>query len=166
MFGGNDSREQVFKKKLKSVNTHERQKMIDSNFADLSVRQQCDILKVSRSSYYYEPISRVEEQNIMNHIREIWLEYPFYGYRKIKALLVREGYIINHKKVQRLMQEMNLSAIYAKPKLSIMSKDHLMYPYLLNTVTITRINQVWATDITYIKMQIGFFISSSNFRLI
>ncbi len=130
--------------------------MIDITFTELSIRQQCDLIKVSRSSYYYEPSGRLEEQDFMNHIHEIWLRYPFYGYRKITATLVREGHSINHKKVQRLMHEMNLRAIYPKPKLSRQSKEHLVYPYLLNEVEINRVNQVWATDITYIKMPTGF----------
>ncbi len=130
--------------------------MVDSTFAALSIKQQCNVLNVSKSSYYYEPSSKLEDQNLMNLIQEIWLKHPFYGYRKIKAVLTQEGYVINHKKVQRLMQQMNLVAIYPKPKLSTKSKEHLVYPYLLTNVVIVRVNQVWATDITYIKMPIGF----------
>ena len=93
----------------------------------------------------------------MNLIHEIWLKHPFYGYRKIKAVLAREGYIVNHKKVQRLMQEMDLEAIYRKPKLSQRgNKEHLIYPYLLSDLTIIKANQVWSTDLTYIKMPEGF----------
>lgn len=129
--------------------------MIEPNFKDLSIRNQCDLLNINRSGYYYHPVSN-EDQELMNLIHEIWLKYPFYGYRKIKAVLVREGYVINHKKVQRLMQEMDLQAIYQKPKLSQVNKEHLIYPYLLDKLTITRANQVWATDLTYIKMPEGF----------
>ncbi len=130
--------------------------MIDATFQELSIRQQCTVLGVSKSSYYYEPSPKLEDQNLMNFIQEIWLQHPFYGYRKIKAVLTQEGYVINHKKVQRLMKEMNLAAIYPKPKMSMQSKEHLIYPYLLNDVLIIKANQVWATDITYIKMQLGF----------
>ena len=135
----------------------ERKVMIDQNFEDLSIRDQCDILGVNRSGYYYKSTSEdSQDQELMNIIHEIWLKYPFYGYRKIKAVLERDGYAINHKKVQRLMQTMDLQAIYQKPNLSKPNKQHLIYPYLLGDLKITKVNQVWVTDLTYIKMPEGF----------
>lgn len=93
----------------------------------------------------------------MNLIREIWLKYPFYGYRKITQVLRKEyDLIVNKKCVLRLMQLANISAIYPKPNLSKPSKNHLVYPYLLKEISITQPNQVWMTDITYLRLQSRF----------
>jgi putative transposase len=143
------------------MKVEERKLMVDENFKDLSIRNQCELLNISRSSYYYNLVATTNnatDNNIelMNLIHEIWLKHPFYGYRKIKVVLSKLGYVVNHKKVQRLMKEMDLEALYQKPKLSIGNKQHQVYPYLLRDVEIARINQVWATDITYIKMKDGF----------
>lgn len=131
--------------------------MIDVNFADLSVRSQCELLRLNRSSYYYEAIGdEQKDQNIANRIYEIWLQYPFYGYRKIKAVLRREGIIINHKKVQRLMNNMDLAAIFPKKTNYSKKVTNQRYPYLLKDLVIAKPNQVWTTDITYIRMNEGF----------
>lgn len=130
--------------------------MIDASSAELSLREQFDLLGLNRSNYYYRKVeTNQEDQNIANLIQEIWLKRPFYGYRKIKAILNHDGIIINHKKVQRLMNGMNLSAIYPKVKVGG-KRDGQQYPYLLKDLKIVRVNQVWATDITYIKMDEGF----------
>ena len=132
--------------------------MIDVSFSGLSVRSQCELLCLNRSSYYYKPVDdEQKDQDIANRIYEIWLRYPFYGYRKITAVLRREGIIVNHKKVQRLMKNMDLAAIF--PKKTNYSKKvsyNQLYPYLLKDVMINRPNQVWTTDITYIRMNEGF----------
>lgn len=131
--------------------------MIDPSFIDLSIRSQCELLVVHRSQHYYQSTSNGgEDQELMNVIHEIWLKYPFYGYRKIMAVLARDSYVANHKKVQRLMKLMNLQAIYQKPKLSKANKENLIFPYLLNGLKISKINQVLATDLTYIRMPEGF----------
>lgn len=130
--------------------------MIDPTFTELSVRRQCEILNLNRSSYYYEPESRLEEQCLMNRIYELWRKYPFYGYRKVHAVLVREGERVNRKIVQRIMKEMELQAIYPKCNMSAPSKGHLIYPYLLTGIEVVQVNQLWVTDITYIKMPVGF----------
>ena len=130
--------------------------MIDPTFTELSVRRQCEILNLNRSSYYYEPESRLEEQCLMNRIYELWRQHPFYGHRKVHAVLVREGERVNRKKVQRIMSEMELQSIYPKCHISAPSKEHLIYPYLLTEIKIVRVNQLWVTDITYIKMPVGF----------
>jgi putative transposase len=133
--------------------------MIDSNFVELSLRNQFDLLNLNRSSYYYQKVipSR-SDQDLANKIHEIWLKYPFFGYRKITAFLNNQGIIINHKKVQRLMQEMKLLAIYPKFKgnLSKANNNDQCYPYLLKDLKIERVNQVWATDITYVRINEGF----------
>jgi len=122
----------------------------------LSIRQQCELLQINRTSQYYQP--RVQNSNeaiVANRIYEIWHEFPFYGYRRITAQLQRESYEINHKRVSRLMHVMNLEALYPKPKCS--QKDGSQpHPYLLKELTINHSNQVWATDLTYIKLPSGF----------
>lgn len=135
--------------------------MIDADFVDLSLRSQFEILGLSRSSFYYRKIApNQSDQDISNQIHELWLKYPFFGYRKITAVLRQEGQgkiIINHKKVQRLMKEMNLEAIFPRTKGNYKKVGYsLIYPYLLKDLKIERINQVWATDITYIRMNEGF----------
>ncbi len=137
--------------------------MIDTNSGELSLRAQFTLLNLSKSSYYYQAIEEKEaDQNIANLIHELWLKHPFYGYRKITAVLRRgdcgQGkIIINHKKVQRLMKEMNLAAIFPKKKTKWQKEDKSQqYPYLLKDLAIIRINQVWITDITYIRMNEGF----------
>jgi len=132
--------------------------MIDKGFSDLSLRDQFLLLNLNRSNYYYQKIEASQiDQNIANKISELWLKYPFYGYRKITAVLKREGALINHKKVQRLMQEMNLSAIFPKANKNKWKKAQCdQYPYLLKNLAIDKTNQVWATDITYIRLREGF----------
>lgn len=131
--------------------------MIIPALEDLSIRRQCGLLDLPRSSYYYIPkLVQLEEFELMNLIYELWIAHPFYGYRKITATLRLTEYKVNHKKIQRLMQKMNLQAIYPKPKLSTATKYSEKYPYLLKGLIINKTNQVWATDITYISMSEGF----------
>ena len=134
-----------------------KKKLIDPFHKELSVRRQCVLLNLHRSNIYYEPVMVSEETlRTMNRIDEIFTESPFYGSRKIKEALRREGWGIGRQRVQSLMRKMGLSAIYPKPKLSKKGADHSKYPYLLNNVSIVRTNQVWSTDITYIRLQQGF----------
>ncbi len=132
--------------------------MIDQGFSDLSLREQFLLLNLNRSSFYYKEIEESkQDQDIANKISELWLKYPFYGYRKITVVLRREGILVNHKKVQRLMKEMNLSAIFPKANKNKWKKGkYNQYPYLLKDLAIDKINQVWATDITYIRLNEGF----------
>ncbi len=132
--------------------------MIDRGFVDLSLRDQFLLLNLNRSSFYYKEIAESQQdQNIANKINELWLKYPFYGYRKITAVLRREGFFVNHKKVLRLMKEMNLSAIFPKANKNKWQKaNYNQYPYLLKDLSIEKTNQVWATDITYIRLHEGF----------
>ncbi len=132
--------------------------MIDSGFEDLSLRNQFFLLNLNRSSYYYQKIEDSQNDlDIANKINELWLAHPFYGYRKITAILKRDGILINHKKVLRLMQQVNLAAIFPKANKNKWVKAvYNQYPYLLKGLRIERINQVWTTDITYIRMSDGF----------
>lgn len=130
--------------------------MIDINHEELSIRQQCSLLQINRSTLYYKAIDRTEDAKLANEIHEIWHEMPFYGYRRITAELHRRGYQINQKRVIRLMRQMNIQALYPRPKTTLKAAHNPIYPYLLHGLEITHPNQVWATDITYIKMPIGF----------
>ena len=118
------------------------------------------MLEVNRSNIYYKPRLALDFTNsIANEIKEIWSKYSFFGYRKITAILnnkIAQNKRINHKKVLRLMQKLGLQAIYAKPRTTVINKDHKKFPYLLKNLEIAKPNQVWATDITYIKTSQGF----------
>ena len=123
----------------------------------LSVSQQCELLGLSRSSYYYEPATETAENlALMARIDREYTAHPFRGSRGMTAWLRREGHEVNRKRVQRLMRLMGLEAVYPKPRLSVGGAGHKVYPYLLRNVAIERVNQVWSTDITYIPMPNGF----------
>lgn len=138
-----------------------RRSLIEPFGGDLSITHQCDLLNLSRSTYYYEPVGASEtDLRIMRAIDELHLEYPFYGYRRIHAylhdLLPADILPINTKKVRRLMQLMGILTIYPKKDLSKRHLDHKIYPYLLRHVPITACKQVYSTDITYVPMAKGF----------
>lgn len=119
----------------------------------LSLSRRCKLLGVCRSRVYYRPVVDKEDIELMNLIREIWLMYAFYGYRKItQELRVVYQKNINEKKVLRLMREMQIQAIYPKPNTSKPAKDKTDYPYLLKDLDIDFVNQVWMIDITYLKL--------------
>jgi putative transposase len=123
----------------------------------LSVRRQCELLDLSRSSYYYEPATETPENlALMALIDQEYTAHPFLGSRRLTSWLQGEGQAVNRKRVQRLMRLMGLEAVYPKPKLSVGGVGHKVYPYLLRGVRIERVNQVWSTDITYIPLLRGF----------
>ena len=123
----------------------------------LSVSQQCALLDLSRSSYYYEPATEsAENLALMALLDREYTAHPFRGSRGLTAWLRRAGHEVNRKRVQRLMRVMGLEAIYPKPRLSVGGAGHKVYPYLLRNVAIERVNQVWSTDITYIPLLHGF----------
>jgi len=123
----------------------------------LSVSQQCELLGLNRSSYYYEPAKETAENlALMALIDREYTAHPFYGSRSMTTWLRRQGREVNRKRVQRLMRLMGLEAIYPKPNLSAGGAGHKVYPYLLRQVAIERVNQVWSTDITYIPLPNGF----------
>jgi putative transposase len=131
--------------------------LIDPDDARLSVSQQCELLGLSRSSYYYEPATETAENlALMARIDEEYTAHPFYGSRRMTTWLRSEGHEVNRKRVQRLMRLMGLEAVYPKPNLSMRGAGHKVYPYLLRGVSIERVNQVWSTDITYIPLPNGF----------
>ena len=131
--------------------------MVDPERPELSVRRQCELLRVSRSGLYYEPEpTSPDELALMRRIDELHLKYPFYGSRKLSDILRKEGREANRKRIQRLMRLMGLEAMVPKPNTSEPHPEHVKYPYLLRGLAISRVNQVWATDITYIPMKAGF----------
>lgn len=131
--------------------------MIDAENGDISIRRQCDLLGLPRSSYYYEPASESQENlRLMRLIDEQYMRHPTFGRRKMTDWLRLQGYGVNPKRIRRLMRIMGLFAVYQKPKTSLRNKQHKVYPYLLSDVPITHPNHVWSTDITYIPMRHGF----------
>jgi putative transposase len=123
----------------------------------LSVRRQCELLGLNRSTLYYAATPETpEDLALMRRIDEQYTACPFYGSRRMAAWLVRQGEAVNRKRVQRLMRLMGLEAVYPKPRLSVTGRGHRTYPYLLRDVTIRRPNQVWSADITFIPMAAGF----------
>ena len=131
--------------------------MVDHQHASLSILRQCRLLDISRSGLYYQPKGIPEEDlTLMKLIDRQYLATPFYGARKIAAWLKSQGYRVNRKRIRRLMRIMGLKAIYRHPRTSKPAPGHKIYPYLLGDLRITRPNQVWAADITYIPMAHGF----------
>lgn len=133
-----------------------KQSFIDKSGSELSVRTQCEILGLTRNKIYYQ--EKVLSQNdieIMNKIDEIYTQFPFYGYRRVWKSLLEENVIVGRDRTLRYMRLMDICAIYPK-KTTFRNNEHKVYPYLLKNLSVTRPNQVWATDITYIKMERGF----------
>ena len=131
--------------------------MIEISGCELSVRLQCELLGIARSGLYYKARGvSAKNLRIMRMLDEQYTKMPYYGVERMTAWLHREGVRIGHNKVRRLMRTMGLEAIYPKRRLSIPDKENVIYPYLLRGVTISRPNQVWATDITYIRLSCGF----------
>jgi len=134
----------------------ERSTWIDTG-SDISVRRQCALAGVARSSWYYQPRGESEENLLyMRLIDEQYLKTPFYGSPRMCWVLRQKGYNVNEKRVSRLMKVMGLQAIYPKKNLSKAAPGHKIYPYLLRGLKIDCPNQVWSTDITYIRMLRGF----------
>jgi len=131
--------------------------MIEPLNSLIPVYRQCELIGLPRSSYYYEA-RKESEYNLllMSLIDEEYSRTPFYGTRRMTAYLIRQGYEVNRKRIQRLMRLMGIEAIYPKKKLSTASPEDKKYPYLLKDVAITEPDQVWSADITYIRMNKGF----------
>ncbi len=134
-----------------------RRETVDRDHPVLSMVRQCALLGISRSSVYYRPRSPSRQDlAVMKAIDQQYLVTPFYGSRRMRVWLGRQGYSVNRKRVRRLMRTMGLQAIYRRPRTSKPGPGHKVYPYLLGGMAITRPNQVWAADITYIPMAKGF----------
>jgi putative transposase len=135
--------------------------MIDTSHTTLSLSRQCQMVGISRSSLYYQPVDdntpkAAEDQLLMSVIDHHFLEMPYLGSRRMAAILRREGWSVGRKRVGRLMRVMGLQAVYRRPRTTVPHPEHRVYPYLLRNLAIERPNQVWAADITDIPMRRGF----------
>lgn len=123
----------------------------------LSIRRQCELLGLNRSSYYLPPaVESQENLRLMRRIDEQFLKTPFYGSRRMTACLERSGETVNRKRVQRLMALMGLEAVFPRPRTTIPASDARVYPYLLRDRVLTRVDEVWSSDITDIPVRHGF----------
>ena len=124
-----------------------RKAMISRDHPDLSLSRQCQVLSISRSSFYYELKGESPENlSLMRRIDELFLKYPFYGSRQMVRQLRRENIHVGRHRVRRLMRLMGLQAIYQAPRTSDPHPEHRIYPYLLRNMKITRPNHVWCAD--------------------
>lgn len=130
--------------------------MINKHHQQISVRRQSQLLAINRSSLYIQAKSRADDTVLCNIIAELYATNPIYGYRRIKAMLGRQGIVVNHKKVLRLMRLLNIRAIYPKPNTSKRAIGHQIYRYLLSDLAVSHPNQVWQIDITYLRTAHGF----------
>jgi putative transposase len=146
----------VAQKKVRGFALQQRRELISSK-AKLSLRKQCELLGVGRSSWYYRPRGEsTENLALMRALDELYTRWPFYGVRRMSISLQAQGWAVNPKRTRRLMRRMGLEAIYPKPRLSASGRTQLRFPYLLKGLTIERSNQVWCSDITYIGLTGGF----------
>lgn len=122
----------------------------------LGIRQQCCLLQINRSLWYYNHRNVVDDTCLANALVDIYQQYPVYGYRRLTACLKRRGHDVNGKHVLRLMRQMGLRAIYPKPRTTLVNKDHYKYPYVLKDMAITKPHQAWQIDITYLRTDHGF----------
>ena len=135
----------------------DRKTLLDRGDSILSIRRQCSLLGLARSGVYRPSrIANDDELAIMRRLDELFLAWPFFGSRRMTAILRADGWIINRKRVRRLMRVMGLRALGPKPNTSKPAPGHKIYPYLLRDLVIDRPNQVWCADITYIPMGRGF----------
>jgi putative transposase len=132
--------------------------MIEPDHTKLTITEQCKLLNISRAAYYYEQRERSVEADLedLKHILEVLREIPFYGYRKVSRALLPEHPHLKRKRVRRIMRRFGLRALYPRRSLSKPGKGHKKYPYLLRGKKIRYPNQVWATDLTYLKLPGGF----------
>ena len=136
----------------------QKRKAIETGHIEIPICRQCELLALNRGSLYYRRSGETSyNEQLMRLLDEQYIETPFYGINKMTEWLRRQGHYVNHKRVRRLMRQMGLEAVYPRRKrgLSIPDKQHKIYPYLLQGVQITRPDQVWSTDITYIRMYRG-----------
>lgn len=144
-------------KKVGSAPLSVRQTWVDAEDRQWSVRQQCELLRLNRSTWYYAAAAEsAENLCLMRLIDEQYLRRPFFGSRRMAVWLENVGHVVNRKRVQRLMRLMGIEAIYPKPRTTQNNPEHRIFPYLLRDVAIVRPDQVWSTDITYVPMPRGF----------
>jgi putative transposase len=131
--------------------------MVETQTPHISLRRQCQLLGLHRAGLYYQAVEESEENlQLMRLLDEQYTRTPFYGVAKMTEWLRGQHYIVNEKRVRRLLRKMGLMAVYPKSELSRKASGHKVYPYLLRDVSIERVNQVWSTDITYVRLSKGF----------
>ena len=145
-------------KKITKLGLAKHRELIDENDTTYSVRSQCSVLGLNRSSWYYEPVPLSErDQTMMKLLDEQYMKRPFYGVRKMtRYLRIDCGYAVGKDHVRTLLRKMGLQAVFPKPNLSRPHPENRIYPYLLRDLDVIRPNQVWCADITYIRLAWGF----------
>jgi len=139
------------------MSVERRRTLIEPGHPDLLVVRQCELVSISRSSFYYQPVGETAETlALMRLIDAQFLETPWYGSRPMARHLCRDGHAVGRKRVRRLMAVMGLVPIYQRPRTTVPNSEHRIWPYLLRGMIIDRPNQVWCTDITWIPMRRGF----------
>lgn len=141
------------------LGVNEKRTLIEPSADVPSIRRQCELVGLHRSSWYTQPsvVAETEENlNLMTHIDELYTAHPFYGSRKMVAVLRRKGLVVNRKRIQRLMRLMGLQSVAPRPNTSRPHPQHKVYPYLLRGLSVVRPGQVYSTDITYIRVGRGF----------
>lgn len=137
------------------MSPRDKTELVEPNNKVLSISQQLALLNLARSTYYYKLRVNHEDEIFMREIDAIHTEKPFYGTRKLCKEMQKKGYSIGRKRMTRLLKKLGIKITYPKPKTSISNAQHKKYPYLLKNMKINKPNQVWATDITYIKLSKG-----------
>jgi len=139
------------------MSVEQRRALIEPEHGQLSIVRQCELVSISRSSFYYQPTGETAETlALMRLIDAQFLETPWYGSRQMARHLRRDGHAVGRKRVRRLMGRMGLAPIYQRPRTTVPHPEHRIYRYLLRDLVVTRPNQVWCADITYIPMRRGF----------
>jgi putative transposase len=139
------------------MSVERRRQLIEPGHPALSVVRQCELVSISRSGFYYQPVGETElNLALMRLIDAQFLQTPWYGSRQMASHLRRESYKVGRKRIRRLMAKMGLVPIYQRPRTTVPHPEHRIYPYLLRDMAVTRPNQVWCADITYIPMRRGF----------
>nr|WP_227538428.1 IS3 family transposase [Tritonibacter mobilis] len=139
------------------VSPAKKRSMVQRDHPKLSISQQCKLVSLSRSAFYYTPVGiDADTLEMMKEIDRVFTKYPFFGSRQIAAYLRREGTVVGRHRVRRLMAKMGLEAIYKRPRTSQRHPQHPVYPYLLRKMQIDRPNQVWCADITFVPVKNGF----------
>lgn len=131
--------------------------LIEPAHPQISLARQCVLLGLARSSFYYQPVCvDAETLKLLRLLDEQYTRTPYYGIRRMTLWLQTQGHWVNHKRVRRLLRQLGLMALYPGPRTSLPHPEHRIFPYLLRDLSITRVNQVWSTDITYIRLHGGF----------
>ena len=152
----------MFKKKVQTAwnKVEDKRAMIDRDNEQISVVKQCELLGLAHSTCYYKevknPVKESFFEKVKRYLLNFYMKWPYFGKRRMCNELKKRGIAVSREKVKSLMNELKIYPVYPKPNLSKPNKQHKKYPYLLNNVEITHTNQVWSTDITYIRMPHGF----------